>query len=88
MEKRMNWKESGLWVIRDIDDILYLCNRKPYKNFHNEGDFVWSREGDFIKLTDSRSLRDFKNLKYTDDPVQAFLDDPYQIKEVEKPDNK
>lgn len=88
MEKRMNWKESGLWVIRDIDDTLYICNRKPYKNFHDECDFVWSCEGDFIKLIDSHSFRDFKNLKYTDDPVQVYLEDHYQIKKIEKTDNK
>ena len=88
MEKGMNWKENGLWVIRDFDNILYLCNRKPYKNFHDEGDFVWGCEGDFIKLTDPRSFRHFENLKYTDNPVEVFLEDPYQIKEIEKPDNK
>lgn len=75
----MNWKESGLWVIRDIDNILYLCNRKPYKNFHDEGDFVWSCEGDFIKLTDTRSFSDFKNLKYTDDPINVYLETRYKV---------
>ena len=79
----MNWKENGLWVIRDFDNILYLCNRKPYKNFHDEGDFVWSCEGDFIKLTDPRSFCHFENLKYTDNPVEVFLEEPYQIKEIE-----
>lgn len=74
MEKRMNCTENGLWVIRDFDDILYLCNRKPYKNYHDECDFIWSCEGDFIKLTDSRSFRYFENLKYTDEPVNVYLE--------------
>lgn len=42
MEKRMNWKEKGMWVIRDFDGILYICNRKPYKNYHDEFDFGWA----------------------------------------------
>lgn len=87
MEKRMNWKETGLWVIRDFDDVLYLCNRKPFKNYHDEADFVWSCEGDFIKLTDSRSFRHFSELKYTDDPVEVYLEDPYQVDESTKTDN-
>lgn len=79
MERRMNRIENCLWVIRDFDNTLYLCNRKPYKNYHDECDFVWSCEGDFFKLTDSHSFRHFENLKYTDEPVKVYLDEPYKV---------
>ena len=83
MEKRTNWKDVGLWVIRDVDG-LYLCNRKPYKDYHDEGDFVWGCEGDFIKIDNLSNYFQqkgsklsytsiFSSLRYEDEPVKVNI---------------
>jgi len=84
MEKRMNWKEKGMWVIRDFDGFLYICNRKPYKNYHDEMDFGWSCEGDFIRL-DSKN---FDDLKPQDDPVEVDVIDVWKNRKVEQLNNE
>ena len=79
MEKCVNWKEQGMWVVRDTDG-LYICNRKPYKNFHDEHDFVWSCEGDFIKLVSNN----FNDLKFDDEPVQVDIIHYWKCKDIKK----
>jgi hypothetical protein len=81
MEKRMNWKERGMWVIRDFDGLLYICNRKPYKNYHDEMDFVWSCEGDFMRL----ESKNFDDLKPENDPVQVDVIDVWANRGIERP---
>ena len=73
MEKRKNIKEEGMWVVRDHDG-LYICNRKPFKNYHDEMDFVWSCEGDFIKLKlDRMSYNYFSDVEYEDEPINVSI---------------
>lgn len=84
MEKRKNYKNEGLWVVKDHDG-LYLCNHKPWKNFHDENDFVWSCEGDFIKINvpPSHCLSD---MDYSHDPVKVYItteDEHYKLMEVD-----
>lgn len=82
MEKRMNWKECGMWVIRDFDGFLYICNRKPYKNYHDECDFVWGCEGDFIRL----ESKNFSELKPQDEPVEVDVIDCWRHMKTETVD--
>jgi hypothetical protein len=82
MEKRMNLKERGMWVIRDFDGFLYICNRKPYKNYHDECDFVWGCEGDFIRL----ESKNFSELKPQDEPVEVDVIDYWRHMKTETVD--
>jgi len=94
MEKRVNSKEVGLWVVRDVDG-LYLCNRKPYKDFHDEMDFVWGCEGDFIKIDNIDNYFQqkyskvsyssiFSSLKYEDEPVKVDILPQHFNEQIEK----
>ena len=62
-----------MWVVRDHYG-LYICNRKPFKNYHDEMDFVWSCEGDFIKLKlDRMSYNYFSDVEYEDEPINVSI---------------
>jgi len=80
MEKRINSKEEGLWVVRDYDG-LYLCTRKPYKNFYGEHEdaFTWSCEGDFMKINVS-PYSDFSDMTHSDEPKRVEIVPEYMLK--------
>ena len=80
MEKKINSKEAGLWVVRDYDG-LYLCTRKPYKNFYGEHEdaFTWSCEGDFMKISVS-PYSNFSDMTYSDEPKRVEIVPEHMLK--------
>ena len=89
MEKKVNWKEIGLWIVKDYDG-YYLCNRKPYKNYHDMNDFVWGCEGDFIKIDnlENHDMNFLNNMNYADDPIKVIIVPYDTIFEKEDSDNE
>lgn len=81
MEKRANYKETGLWIIKDHDG-LYLCTKKPFKNYYGEHEdaFTWCCEGDFMKVDVSRYGL-FSDMKYSSDPQRIEIVPEYVLKQ-------
>lgn len=74
MEKIEIYKETELWVIRDHDG-LYLCTKKPFKNYYgeHEDDFKWYCDGgDFMKINVSPDNQ-FSDIEYSDEPHCAEI---------------
>lgn len=59
------------WVVRESDGKLYCSNVKPYRNYRSEWkeDYEWYTSGDFMEI----NSKEFDDLKFTDDPVEATL---------------
>lgn len=70
------FNKPSMWVVRDHDGELYICNSKPWKNFYAEHPeaFNWECEGDFMRLFLPKWSNNFKDLKTTDKPVEANVD--------------
>ena len=81
---KSKFNKPGMWVVRDQDGFLYICNSKPWKNFYSEHPeaFTWECEGDFMRLYLPHWSTNFANLKLTDNPVEANVDYFHKKKET------